>query len=140
MSAEKTLIHRIPYTDLSNDSAPEAFVLAVSSGDHAEAYQLASEISDFDKLPEGVSKRYLKFEEALPILRQGFALRRRAWKKDKVIRLGSHLSISECYRDIHSPSSRHTFVCSWPNGDSSPAADLLSDDWEVAPTPFRIVP
>lgn len=122
--------HRIPYTDLHDALNPIAFILEVDAVDSGAAYSIAHGIADptSGELPPEVRRVGLRFEESLPFFRAGYAIRRRSWKKQLVLRKTLEGQIITCERDIHDPKVRHEWDSPWTDG----SIDIMTgEDWEL---------
>ncbi len=129
--------HRIPYTDFDDPAAPIAFVLEIQAEDKAAAYEHARGITDpaHGALPKGCRRLGMRVEEVWPFLRDGHAIRRRAWTGVQVLRQGTQSALVLCDRNLKRPEDRHEWVGVW--GEIAVGPDLLAEDWEIVATPEK---
>ncbi len=131
---------RILISDVKNPFNPIAMVLGVSAETAAKAHEVARGIEDpiNGAVPNGVRKLGLRFEEVLPLMRQGHPVRRAAWPATSVLQMHTtQLRIDMYERNVRDPYIRYEYVAKWGE-EAHVDRDILTDDWGLVSNPQKL--
>lgn len=126
--------YRIIVASTEDDKRPRVRVLHVRAADPESAHKVVEGLSDkFNPDVPGIAVLNCRLEEALPFLREGFALRRDHWPITEVMLRHPHQNtrLDIYQRNPDHPHHQVTHL----RGAKLEDHDVMSEDWHVEARP-----